>query len=347
MRKCYFVIFLLLNFSGVRAQITLGFSDYHRFDNRYYRGFVYNNFSGIEFSPAGPGQFWDYFFLEQDFADTLTIVKADLTPYFSAFPDADLAITTNNQSFFYESLNPGGVTIQGRAVYDPVFDNVLISPFEFDGFSFPYPLEYGDSYSFSYRYVSYYSSFLPGADSVRIHSNSNLNINLDASGLLTVPCGTFEVLRFRQNSTTLDSIFGFIPQQGWVFNNTYRDTTQTDLFYTNEVGASLLTISGKPDGQINSVSFLRGFVINSSQEANDRLLQIYPQPAQHQVQIVSTEVFRAMLMDVSGRVVADFTLNAGANTFDRNNLPDGLYFLHCINKSGERVMSRRLVFVQQ
>ncbi len=121
--------------SFAHSQIEI--SDYHKFDNQCFRGFIFFDFDQVETTPLGPNQFWDYFLLNEDYQDTLTIVKSDLT---SSFPESEFAITTNNLSYFYESLTTNGVVIEGRAVYDPIFDSQIITPFESYGFSLPYPI---------------------------------------------------------------------------------------------------------------------------------------------------------------------------------------------------------------
>ena len=329
------------------AQIELEVSDYHRFDNQYYRGFVYTDLTQVETTAPGPNQFWDYFLLDEDFQDTLTIIKADLTPFFSSFPNAEYAITTNNLSYFYESLSPQGVTIEGRAVFDPIFESQIITPFQSVGFSLPYPINFGDNYQFGYQYTTENASFLPNADSSKSQTYVDVNINVDASGILTIPGGSFEVLRFRQLSTSLDSLYLYNEQNGWTFYNELFDTTVTDFFYTKDVGSSLLTITTRPNTGTTAISFLKGFVINSAENAVLPQISIYPQPAENTVWVDAEKNYSAQLVNLQGQKIRDIQLIQGRNQINREDIPNGIYLLRCFDSDGQSAGVRKLVFTQQ
>jgi len=333
-----------LFFQSGFAQIQLEISDYHRFDNQYFRGFIYVDFTQVETTPPGPNQFWDYFLLNEDYQDTLTIIKADLTPFYSSFPESEFAITTNNLSYFYESLSNDGVTIEGRAVYDPIFNAQIITPFESYGESLPYPINFGDSYNFGYRYNTINASFLPSADSSKAITDVDVNIVVDANGMLTIPGGTFEVLRFRQTSTSLDSLYLWNAENGWNFYNVLFDTTVTDFFYTKEVGASLLTITTRPNTGITSVSYLKGFVINGTENALLPKVKIFPQPASSEVWIDAEQDYSAQLLDLHGRKHRDIQLAKGYTSIDRQDLPAGIYFLRCFDRTGNAAGVKKLIF---
>jgi hypothetical protein len=335
-----------LFFQSGFAQIQLEISDYHVFDNKYYRGFVFNDFTQVEITPPGPNQFWDYFLLNEDFQDTLTIVKADLTPFYSSFPESEFAITTNNLSFFYESLAGEGATIQGRAVYDPITNTQVITPFETNGISLPYPINYGDSYSFGYRYFTVNSSFLPNADSSRSNTYADISISVDASGMLSIPGGTFDVLRFRQTSTKIDSVYLWNLSDGWNFSNVFYDTTITDLFYTKNIGSSLLTITTRPQSGIIAINYLKGFVINGTENAILPKIQVFPQPASAEVWVNSEQDLSAQLIDLHGRKHKDLFLPKGNTSIERLNLPSGIYFLRCFDRKGNAAGVKKLVFAE-
>lgn len=333
-----------LFFQSGFAQIQLEVSDYHIFENKYYRGFVFNDFTQVETTPPGPDQFWDYFLLNEDFQDTLTIVKADLTPFYSSFPESEFAITTNNLSYFYESLSSNGAVIQGRAVYDPISNTQVITPFETYGTALPYPINFGDSYTFGYRYFSVNSSFLPNADSSRSNTNVDISISVDANGILSIPGGTFEVLRFRQTSSKIDSVYLWNLSDGWNFSDVYYDTTITDLFYTKNIGSSLLTITTRPQTGIIAINYLKGFVINGTENAILPKVKIFPQPASSEVWIETDQELTIQLVDFQGRKIKEFQLTQGSTAIDRENLNSGIYLLRCFDKLGKPAGVKKLLF---
>lgn len=326
------------------AQIQLDALDYHKFNNQYFRGFIYVDFTQVETTPAGANQFWDYFLLNEDFQDTLTIVKSDLTPFFSSFPESEFAITTNNLSYFYESLTSEGVKIEGRAVYDPILNSQIITPFESYGFSLPYPINFGDNYQFGYKHITQNVSFLPNLDSSKATTDVDVSINVDASGMLTTPSGTFEVLRFRQTSTSIDSLYLWNEENGWINYSILFDTTVTDLFYTKEIGASLLTITTRPNTGITGISYLKGFVINTIENAIIPRIKIFPQPAVSEIWVEAEKNYTAHLIDLQGRTVKEIQLIKGFNRIDRQSLTNGIYFLRCFEQSGALAGVKKVVF---
>lgn len=320
---------------ALRAQIELNIFDYHRFDNQYFRGFMYTNFDQVTMTPPGPDQFWDYFLLDDEFRDTLTVVKADLTPFSNAFPEAEFALTTNNYSFFYESLSQEGVKIEGRAVYDPIYDVQIVTPFQTSGFSLPYPVNYQDQYNFEYSYVARAASFLPGVDSSLAKSNVQVSINADAWGILTIPGGTFDVLRLRQTSFIRDSVYYYSSGGNWTFDDIQFDTTVTDFFYTKNIGASLLTIRERPGIGITNVNFLKGFFINSTESVLQPKLTCFPQPASTSLFIDSEKPYRTELTDLQGRVLFTYVLQSGVQQLPIPQMEAGIYLLRCFEPNGE------------
>lgn len=336
--------FCCLGISGF-GQISLDVNDYHRYDNAYYRGFRFTNLSGIQLTPPGPDQTWDFFFLEQDIADTLRIVKADITPYYDDFPGSELALTSNEQSYYYESLEPEGVRINGSVIYNPIISDVVVTPFQFTGSALPYPINFGDSYTFSYEYNSINPVNLPLQDSSRTHSMVDASITVDAWGQLTIPCGTFPVLRFRQMAYTLDSNFVYsTAASDWILSSVYRDTMLTDLFYTNNIGSSLLTINAYPNQIIRSVNFLRGFLINGTTNATQAAFRVFPQPAQEALQIETHAGLHMQLSDIQGRILRTFEAAPGVQSIPRDGLPAGMYLLRAQDAQGRFMGSRKVMF---
>jgi hypothetical protein len=339
-------VLFLLTMVNVMGQITLEFTDYHKFDNKYYRGFMLEDLNSVEISAAGAAQFWDYFLLSDQSNDTLSILKVDQTPYAEYFPQAEIALTSNFEKYYYESLEPEGVKILGLSIINPIDTSVTIIPYEFEGIALPFPLNYEDSYSFNYafnQYVSPQDGIIPGSDdSTWIRSRVNIDIEVDAYGTLTVPAGTFDVLRLKQISEKTDSVFIFNELQEWEYFNIYNESSNTYLFYTKNIGASLLTITER-ENQVTSLSFLKGFIIDQILNPEQRISKVYPVPAQERLslEVLSAGPYRIYSMD--NKLMDSGTLVNGQNTLDLSKFRNGVYFLQSSSYAGRSNQNVRFI----
>lgn len=317
---------------SLMAQIELDNFDYHRFGNQYFRGFINVNLSQIDVPSAGANQAWDYFLLQNDFKDTLSVVKVDETPFVDSFPNAEFALTSNFSKYFFESLSPEGARIEGFSNYNPITMQSRITRFDFAGYSMPYPLTFGDSYGFDYAYEIYFgaqNSIIPvNADTGKVKSNVNIEISVDGFGVLAIPAGSFNALRFKQNSLQTDSVYVLNASNTWELDQVLVDSTISYLFFSKNIGASLLTITTR-SGEVSSTYYLTGLVIDGVDDSNnqDRLV-VYPQPAGDFMYVNSTLPKELLeIRDVQGRIVHSQNCENNLDAIDVSGLDNGVYFL--------------------
>jgi hypothetical protein len=325
------VFTVFVGVSSLVAQIELDNFDYHRFGNQYFRGFINVNLSQIDIPTAGANQAWDYFLLQNDFKDTLAVVKVDETPFVDSFPNAEFALTSNFSKYFFESLSPEGARIEGFSNYDPITMQSRITRFDFAGYSMPYPLTFGDTYGFDYAYESYFgaqNSIIPvNADTGKVKSTVNIEINVDGFGVLAIPAGSFNALRFKQNSLQTDSVYVLNDSGFWELDQVVVDSTITYLFFSKNIGASLLTIATR-SGEISSAYYLTGLVIDGVDEVSQGKLVVYPQPAGEFIYVNS--IFQKEMIeirDVQGRIVHRQNCENNLDAIDVSGLDNGVYFL--------------------
>jgi hypothetical protein len=340
------VILHLLAICGAMGQITLEYSDYHKFDNKYYRGFMLQDLNTIQVSSAGPDQFWDYFLLSNQSNDTLSILKVDETPYAEFFPQAEIALTSNFDKFYYESLEPEGVKILGLSIINPIDTSVTIIPYELEGIAIPFPLNYGDNYSFNYAFNEYLSpqgGIIPGSeDSTWIRSHVNIDIDVDAFGTLTVPAGTFEALRLKQTSEKIDSVFIYNELQEWEYFNIYTESSNTYLFYTKNIGASLLTITER-ENQVTALSFLKGYIIDNTPNYKQQISKVYPVPAQERLSLEVLNEGKYRIYSLDNKLLETGQLVKGQNILDISKLNNGVYFIQAANFEGINTQHLRFI----
>ena len=85
-----------------------------------------------------------------------------------------------------------------------------------------------------------------------------------------------------------------------------------------------------------------GFVINNLavEQINKTAINIYPNPANTVVHIVSPVSLRAVITSIEGKTLME---EANATDLDISKLPDGLYMIMLYDKNGERLMVQKLI----
>ncbi len=327
-----------------QAQITLDQNDYFDFGNEYYRSFINFGLDTIDLeSSSGENQVWDFSWLERDFTDTLKIIKADLSPFGTEFPDADFGISSNQNNFFYEELNSTGVAILGRVNYDIIFDYSTIYRFNSSGNAFIFPLSYNDSYNFGYSYRVQYPTLFPGTDSIRQFNSSFFELNVDAFGTLLMPNGNFDVLRLKQIAYLSDTVSVYDEPGGWGNTSINRDTTITWLYFAKNIGYRLLSFNQQPDGTGKIVSWVKDFLLSNEDKIPYSKVKIYPQPANEKIFIEHTEDFHYQLFNIQGKLELKGDLLKDDNYLSIIGLSPGLYILKLNNSQGQLFSTQKVL----
>jgi hypothetical protein len=89
---------------------------------------------------------------------------------------------------------------------------------------------------------------------------------------------------------------------------------------------------------------LKGFVINGTENALLPKVKIFPQPASTEVWIDAEQDYSAQLLDLQGRKHRDIQVSKGYTSIDRQDLPAGIYFLRCFDRTGNAAGVKKLIF---
>jgi len=346
MKKVFLFFFAIAAVSElVTGQITLNQNDYLRFDSRYYRTFLYNNLEMQPIAQEGPNQTWDFSNLGIEVRDTLEVIKADLTPYFDQFQEADLAITSSQNAFFYERITLEGSIIVGRVNVNPVLNTFVVTKFDFNGYAIPFPLDYEDSYSFSYRTDVKSIPIIPIADTIRAISNIISQIDVVGYGNVILPSGTFEVLMLKQTATVSDSIY-YHSSSGWNFNNHATFEVVTQLFYPKAIGYRVLTcefLAGS-NQTYRYIGWVTGYDVNpiSLEKITTPEMGVYPVPAAEWINFSLPEPALITWLNQMGQIVYQEHATESLHMSNISNLKSGVYHVRADLKSGLSV-NRKVV----
>jgi len=339
-------IICIFEIAFLHGQIVIEQSDYYKYGNEYYRTNTNQNLSSLDFAATvGPNQIWDFSNLEGSLNDTLKVIKADLTPYYSNFPSANFGLTSGNNNYFYERISDSGVTILGKVVRDDFNNANNIFSYNSEGSSFVFPLEYQDSYSFSWYYAIQYPAFFPGSDSIRNRNSSQFELSVDAWGQLTLQIGTFDVLRLKQIAylTDTSNIYNFPGP--WANDIVRKDTTVSWSFYAKSIGSSLFSFTQLLNGLSRQASWLQGYEIDETNIEKPVLseLSIYPQPSDNFLNIETKEDMDYKILDIGGKLIISGKLQKGGNSINTSSLDSGMYLIQTLDRNTNKTTVNKFI----
>lgn len=293
---------------------------------------------GLPAGSAGQSQNWDYSSLSSDTFYVETIVPPAGQIGASDFPDATVAriITNGNYtaatyfqgtsavfSFLGSYAESGGIGA-GNIYSDPL-DLVR------------YPVGFGQSYTDTYD--TEWTTI-----GLTYSREGTLQVEVDGTGTLTTPAGTFSnVVRVKSIDTY--QYIGLPPIPG---SSTSGVTTQYNYISQDYPGIFLLTY-GITDDNIGNVDTSISYGDPSFQlieEIAGNETSVFPVPASNNINITSAEgISSVTLFDISGRESSvTFHKNSSKATIGVADLPAGVYVARILLNSGS-VNSRRIVIV--
>lgn len=280
---------------------------------------------------AGMNQTWDFSAAVTYLSDTVTYSLPAEVPGGSMFPEANLA--------------------EGRTIFDPAgdFSNYIFwnsaedgmyavgwnLSFTFPGYSFnstqqydpdpntlPLPFTYGETNSVTTTGVRYSSTWIENMqlDSSRVITHITLNSEVDGSGTVITPVGTYPALRVVEVSNHVDSTWTWTAVSGWTFERTETFELTNYRWFANTFG-EVATLS--IDDESIQFQFLSSIIIDVANIDYTADIKVYPNPAGELLFISSsTPVNRAEVYSVNGQLL--FTARDN-NSIDISQLEPGMY----------------------
>ena len=152
------------------------------------------------------------------------------------------------------------------------------------------------------------------------------------------------------NASTDSNIIGYHVYRSYIENGPFTRLTSapiTDLSFTDGdlttmtryylVKAIKLEITGSGTYLNPSIGIMATNALSSA-SFSENSVQVFPNPAQNEINISSTEtLISSELYDVKGQKIATFNPN---NTINISNLSQGIYFLKIYNNEGFRVVKK-------
>lgn len=332
--------------------------------------------SGIVITPPGADQKWDFSGLQKTFTQQEIYRDASEGSAYASFPNATLVI--QNDSMLgpesYLRVTPQQVTLLGFSGGGPLTLGIDLDVI----FSPPLvqqraPVKFFDiTNSNSNILVAFPADLLPGGgqlpvspDSIRVRvSISNLDV-VDGWGTLTIPGGTYEVLRERRTTYTETRIDAKIQPIGWLdvtdlagqfigLNGLGVDTSVVYSFLSNESKEPIAVCeTDSTQLQVVSVQFKnvdRTTGIYYSPRDLEPLV-LFPNPVSDMLNIRKGQwtngEHRVVISSLLGQelISAERDLYGNADvSVDVSGLPPGVY--HCRLYQEDRLVGSKL-FIRQ
>jgi hypothetical protein len=328
--------------------------------------------AGIVITPPGGGQTWNFSALTAAFTRTSVVKPASAGENAAAFPSATLVLEGQNGDSYYR-VTPSVYELIGFDGNDPAGLGVpVITAFNPPIQERRSPLNFFDiNTANGALLVPFAANQLPQAilnllpivpDSIRIRLNSNRTDLVDGWGTLTIPGGTYDVLRERRtqySDTRVEVKIGVFP---WTDVTALiplpdvglgRDTTLTYNFFSNTAKEPIAIVTADHvTGQVLSVEYKFNGIISSSNElpeANKSVIA-YPNPTGDRLFLelkdLSWGEYEFSMFDVAGRSVLrrQVQFHAGAPTeIDVQSIRSGAYFFIITDRGGQIRYAGRVV----
>jgi len=339
------------------AQITVYEQDVFNVGDIVYQAHDTSPGTAINIGSTGLNQSWDFSSLQESSSNTIFFISPIGTNYENQYLDANLCMDDNGSLSYYKKTSTG-VFLHG------VGDTVFSSPALF----YPLPLTYGLNISDGPIVVidtaisgSFLSLVIPPAtvvalsnglanraDTALIQITNTTDFEVDGSGTMATPLGTYDVLRLKRIQNTFsvlnvycsDTVLGM---GAWINNIPFSSipllagflNDEQEIKYqwlTNDASVKFLLaeiVVDSLDNIINGVSFQSIPSSSSVAELSPNTFDVYPIPASDKltVESKSNNLVDLTLRDVMGKLVLSNKFS-GTKQIDLTQISKGIYYLN-------------------
>tara|TARA_B100001758_G_scaffold247953_1_gene269045 strand:+ start:36711 stop:37829 length:1119 start_codon:yes stop_codon:yes gene_type:complete len=368
--KIITIAFALIGLNAY-AQITVADTDISSVGDIVYQAYDSIPAAAINIGSPGLSQIWDFSSLQVSSTNTISFISPIGTIYESQYPNTNLCLNDNG-SLSYYNKNSSGLFIHGLG------DTVFHSPALF----YPLPLTY--SLAASDGPVVIIDNVITGAllsmaipatvvasltngvanraDTAIIKITNTSDFLVDASGVMTTPLGTFDVLRLKTIKYTNSELDVYCSDTlsglgTWVTNIPFSTIPLLANFSNNEIEykyqwitndaavAFLLAeiIVDDSDNIINGVSFQTSMPASSMQHAEEDWFQVFPNPTSKYITI-NTDFINCSytLLNAKGKRLLSNELNRSTK-IDMSLFASGTYFLQLYTEEGSVIVKKVVI----
>jgi hypothetical protein len=303
---------------------------------------------------AGTNQTWNFSNLVADDKDTISFGAASWYPGHSNFPKATHGIKDGDSSFSFLTLNATKLSILGT--YD-VFNGEESADTGFGFQLLKLPATMGTKWTENKNGIGEKSELgidpdgpgpFPVIDSIQTIISIARKCEIDAWGKLTIPLGTYDVIR-----ANMEQIFLFdfrVKVSGaWVnppkaikeliFGPIEPDTSNQHFYWTNnsQIGFPLMDYDfSKGDDSVSDLTFVSQLPqFSNNTKIATTSVELYPNPAAEKIFVRAPGKFVVAILFDSNAKVQSTSNGLGMASFDIANLAPGSYTVQVTDNLGK------------
>ncbi len=363
MKIKFIIFFYAFIYVDLFAQITISDADLVDVGDVIYQSYDLTPPPSISIGGSGINQIWDFSELQAMSNDTLFFIDPSSTPHSGLYLNVNFSMKKNG-SISYFNKNNSGIYLHG------IGDTVFNSPIIFYPLPLTYNLNITDGPTLAIDTVLTNPTLLSFIDSATVSNLTNgladkvdtaviltsytSEFIVDASGLLTIPLGTFEVLRLKSIKYIITDLNIYcsnsINQYGsWIYNLPLSSIPILSGFSNNQVEYKFEWITDSPmvdfllaevvvdslDNIIGGFSFQNMPTQSQTQDLISKSFKIYPIPSSYNITIESEDKNRIdfCLRDLNGKLILEDHFYY-TTTLSLDGLLKGNYFLELKTKKG-------------
>lgn len=330
--------------------------------------------AGITISPPGGNQNWDFSNLTASLTRLQTVKPASEGGAAADFPSANLVIIGALDGESYYNASGSAFQLVGFSGGDQIgFGLDVVTSFNPPLVERRAPMNFFDVNSTNGALlVPFAASELPAAllslfpfppDSIRLRLALNRVDIVDGWGTLSIPGGTYPVLRERRTEytdTRIDIKIGVLP---WTDITALvpipgaglgRDTTLSYHFFSNTEKEPIAVVNADHiTNQVLSVEYKFNGIISNSYDlsSGSPWVEVFPNPAVNDVQVVLhnliPDLYEFRLINLAGQTVRRELISSALPTttlqVDLQGVDAGFYLYSLRNQTGKQAFAGKLV----
>ncbi|MEL7223024.1 MAG: T9SS type A sorting domain-containing protein [Bacteroidota bacterium] len=374
----HFLLFLLfgsMSICQLSAQITLQSTDYFPALGDTLKTMIDTAPEGVTVTAPGGDQNWNFSALQSGFSQVRYSVDPETGNVSDSYPNADVLVEQEGAGAGYYTSDENAFATIGFSGGDPLGLGFNINA----PFDPPYVERWAPLAFFDLRNtdgalrVTLPADELPTEllgelpltpDSVRVSITSTRTDLIDAWGTLTIPGGTYEVLRekrIEERSVTVETKIGSFP---WIdltpqilellmIGELEEQTLVSYTFWSNQAKEPIAIINLNADEtEIESVEFKDNDVVTNTITVNaqEPAIAVYPNPAMIEARVEFANMpsgnYTLSFFNLAGkRVLANQYYINGYHLAKVNvtQLPKGIYLYTVRDQNGKRLTTNRLI----
>ncbi|MCP3929479.1 MAG: PKD domain-containing protein [Bacteroidetes bacterium] len=247
--RSIFLLVSLIQFSALYGQITIISSDMSAIGDSSYMA-VDTSVSGISVGQAGANQTWDFSMLDQHLSNLIVMKDPADTPYANEFPDANLAIGTED-FFSYAQLTDDELIFLGDVGEFGGEGEVVTIAYDPTNTIYKFPSTYGTTWTDESGFLFELSE--EGVPLFRRKEFTAKTVEIDGYGQVITPEGTYNALRQKMVSIVTDSTwFNFLGE--WNLTSAGVDTSEYYEWLAKESKGMLVSVD-LDEGSVFSATY--------------------------------------------------------------------------------------------